>query len=158
MARILRTSPRKYFTRDAVKGCEIASFWILSLASSHWVSSVWLHSIFRSNAQGLVKVILKKKKGKQKITIDFSYILSRKAVRIAKTAALKIQRISCFICGVRREARAPLGQSCKNFYFYYYFFFIPATLRLDRSTSGSQNLPSVRALITCATQASNHRN
>ena len=42
-----------------------------------------------------------------------------------------------FICGVRREARAPLGQSCKNFF----YFFIPATLRLDRSTSGSQNLP-----------------
>ena len=28
MARMLRKSPRKYFTRDAVKGREITSFWI----------------------------------------------------------------------------------------------------------------------------------
>ena len=88
---------------------------------------------------------------KFKITIDFNYIL------MAKTAAFKFGEFLVFfffICGVRREARAPLGQSCKNFL----FFLIPATLRLDRSTSGSQNLPKVRALISCATQASNHCN
>ena len=65
---------------------------------------------------------------KFKITIDFNYILSRKAVRIAKTAALKFGEFLvlfffCCCCSVRREARAPLGQSCKNFLFFFFFFY-----------------------------------
>ena len=103
---------------------------------------------------------------KFKITIDFNYILSRKAVRIAKTAALKFGEFLVFFfryfwcpsCDV------PLLVLPVFFFFFFFFlfvvsvvrpvprsagaarifllfyFFIPDILRLDRSTSGSQNL------------------
>ena len=96
---------------------------------------------------------------KFKITIDFNYILSRKAVRIAKTAALKFGefRISCFFFLFLVSVVRPVPRSARAARIFF-FFWIPTTLRLDRSTSGSPNLPKVRVLISCATQASNHRN
>ena len=71
---------------------------------------------------------------KFKITIDFNYIL------MAKTAAFKFGEFLVFYylwcpswgpCPARPELQE------------FFFFFIPATLRLDRSTSGSQNLAKV---------------
>ena len=90
---------------------------------------------------------------KFKITIDFNYIL------MAKTAAFKFGEFLVFYyLWCPSWGPCPARPELQEFFFLLWgpFFFIPATLRLDRSTSGSQNLAKGRALITCATQASNH--